>query len=271
MRSNTPYCYWLQDSVLYTHVMASMAERLQTTTDYSTSQPHQQSLHSVLGNSRGNSTSIVSQHDVGGDRAVGPYAGVLPVPALPPFNQEVAHGDIHSGATGWHLRHVASSYSSYAFPDYLPAHNMGFSDTNSAESWLIPLMQESQHDPRHQFQEKDSHSRHVVNDDESESRVSRMSMCQWNDGYGVCGMTINTARVGEHMSLIHFKSPLLANSRLKCLWADCQLGKPVRRDTIIRHITEKHLGIRPRCRLWVASHSEADSRGSRKNSRRQHQ
>jgi hypothetical protein len=45
----------------------------------------------------------------------------------------------------------------------------------------------------------------------------------------------------------------------------------VRRDTIIRHITEKHLGIKYRCKLWVASHTGGDSCGSRKNARRWHQ
>lgn len=279
MCRSTSYSSWLQDSTLYPHVKASLAERRQTTTDYPTFQPHQQFPHSVLENSHGDSTPIVPQHHVAcdGDSTVGPRhggldAGILSIPTLPPLDQGIAQGDIHSGAAGWHPRRVSSDYPSYASPVYLPAHNMGFSDTNIADSWLISPMQGFQHDPRHQFQEEvHSHSRHVVNDDESESRVSHASTCKWNDGHGVCGRTIDPARIGEHMSSYHFKSPLLADSRLECLWEDCQLRKPVRRDTIIRHITEKHLGIKHRSKLWAASHTGADSCGSRKHARRRHQ
>lgn len=272
------YNFWL-DSTLYPHVKASVAELPQTTTDYLTSQPHQPFLPSVSGNFHGNSTPAVTQHHVacGGDSAVGPRhggldAGILPNPTLPPLDQGIAQGDIHSGAAGWHPRRVSSDCPSYAFPGYLPAYNIGFPDTYLADSWLISPMQGFQHDPRHQFQEEVySHSRQVVNDDESESRASHAFTCKWNDGHGVCGRTIDTAKIGEHMSSYHFKSPLLADSRLECLWEDCQLGKPVRRDTIIRHITEKHLGIKYRSKLWLASHSGVDFCGSRKNARHRHQ
>ncbi|KAG1821506.1 hypothetical protein EV424DRAFT_1539073 [Suillus variegatus] len=264
MHRSTPYNYWEQDSELYPHVKASNAERLQTTTDYgqSTPQPHHHILHSVLENFRGDSTPIVSQHHIAydgdfitedSDQTVGPRAdaldpGMLPVP--------IAQGDIQSDAAGWQLRCASPSYSPYAFSDYLPAHNtMGFSDTNFA-------------DPRHQLQEENySHLQYVINDDESELHVDCASECQWNDGYGICGRTIDAAKIGKHMSSYHFKSPLPADSRLKCLWKDCELYKPVRRDTIIRHIVEKHLGLKYRCKLWVASHAGADFCGSRKNAR----
>jgi hypothetical protein len=41
----------------------------------------------------------------------------------------------------------------------------------------------------------------------------------------------------------------------------------VRRDTIIRHIVEIHLGLKTRCKPWVASHAGTSSCGSRKNAR----
>lgn len=264
------------DSTLYPHVKASIAELPQTTAGCLTSQPHQPFLHSVSGSFHGNSTPAVPQHHVacGGDSTVGPRhggpdAGILLIPALPPLDQGIAQDDIHSGAAGWHPRRISSDYPSYAFPGYLPAHNMGFPDTNLVDPWLISPMKGLQHDPRQE--EVYSHSRHVVNDDESESRVNRASTCKWNDGHGVCGCTLDTARIGEHMSSYHFKPSLLADSRLECLWEGCQLGKPVRRDTINRHIIEKHLGIKYRSKLWLASHSGVAFCESRKNAGHRHQ
>ncbi|KAG2346526.1 hypothetical protein BDR05DRAFT_959456 [Suillus weaverae] len=276
MDRSTSYDYWRQDSELYLHVKASIAEHLQTTTDYGrTSQPHQHFLHSVLENSHGDSTPVVPQNHVacdGGstteDQTVVHDAGILPIPTLPPVDQGIAQGDIQSGVAGWHPRRISSSYPPYAFSDHLPAHNMGFSDTNLADSWLISPMQGFQHDPRHQIQEEVcAHPRYVVGDDESDSRVGCVSTCKWNDGHGICGRAINAARIGEHMISYHFKSPMPANSRLECLWKDCELPKSVRRDTIIRHIVEKHLGLKYRCKHWVASHTGAGFCGSRKNAR----
>lgn len=268
MHRSTSYNFWQQDSELYLHVKASSAEHLQTTTSHgqSTSQPHQHVLHSVLENTAYQPTPVVSQHHVAcdGDSTTEdqtvvpcddvPDAGISPIP--------IAQGDIHSDATGWYPRHVPSSYSPHAFSDYLPAHNMGFSDVNLANP-----TQGFQHDPPHQSQEEVyPHPRYVVNDDESKSRVDHCaSVCQWNDGHGACGKTINAAKTKEHMSSYHFKSPLPSTKRLKCMWKDCELHKPVRRDTIIRHIVEKYLGHKYRSKLWLASHTRAGSRGSRKN------
>lgn len=194
--------------------------------------------------------------------------GILAIPTLPPLNQEMAQGDIQSGVAGWQPRRVSSSYSPYTFSDYLPAHSMGFSDTNLADPWFISSMQGFQHDPRHPFQEEVyADPRYVVKDGETESHVGHAFVCKWNDGHGICGRTINAARTGEHMLSYHFKSPLPAGSRLGCLWEGCELHKLVRRDTIIRHIVEIHLGLKTRCKPWVASHAGTSSCGSRKNAR----
>ncbi|KAG1798289.1 uncharacterized protein BJ212DRAFT_1365791 [Suillus subaureus] len=147
---------------------------------------------------------------------------------------------------------------------------MDLSDTNLADPWLISPMQGFQHNPRHQFQEEVyADPRYVANDGETESHISCVFACRWNDGYGICGRSINAAGIGEHMLSYHFKSPLPADSRLECLWEGCKLHKPVRRDTIIRHIVEIHLGLKNRCKLWVASHGGASFCGSRKNARLQ--
>ncbi|KAG1874942.1 hypothetical protein F4604DRAFT_726420 [Suillus subluteus] len=252
MYRSTSYNYWMQDSQLYQQVEASNVCR---TTDYaqSTSQPHQHFPHAVLENSHGDSTPVAPQYHVvcDGDSTSA---------------DQIARGDIQSGAAGWHSGRVSSSYSPHAFPDHMPTHNMGFSDTNLADPWLISPMQGFQHDPRHRVQEE-AYPRHVLKDGGTESHVGRAFACRWNDGYGTCGRTINAARTGEHMLSYHFKSPLPANSRLECLWEGCELHKPVRRDTIIRHIVEKHLGLKYRCKLWVASHAGASFCGSHENAR----
>lgn len=271
-----PYNYWERDSLLYPHVEASNAERLQTTTNYSISQPHQHFLHSALENYHGDSALVIPQRRVACDRdsatedqIVDPCndvhnAGVLLTPTLLPLDQEIAQGSIQSGTAGWHLRHVSSGHSPCAFSDYLSAHNMGFSGTNRADPGLFSPMQGFQHGSRHQFQEEVyPHPRYVVNDDD----VGHTFVCRWNDGYGICGRTMNAARAGEHMSSYHFKSPLSADSRLECLWENCTLHKPVRRDTITRHIIEKHLGLKYRCKVWVESPAGASFRNSRKNAR----
>lgn len=245
MHRSKTYNFWQQDSELYPHIKASNAGHLQTTTNYgqSTSQPQQYFTRSVLEDSPGNSTPTVSQHHVACDDVLD--ACILPIP--------IAQGDIQSDAAGWHIRRV-SSYPPCAFSNCLPAHiPMDFSDANF------------HYDPRHPLQEVYPHPQYGVNDDKSESHADRASVCQWNDGYGICGRTINVARTGEHMTSYHFKSPLRANSRLECLWKDCELHKPVRRDTIIRHIIEKHLGLKYRCKRWLASHTGAGFCGSRKN------
>lgn len=273
MDRSTSYNFWQQDSELYLHVKASSAEHLQTIAGHgqSTSQLHQHLLHSVLENSAYDPTPIVSQHHVACDgdsttedhtvvpRDDVPDAGLSPIP--------IAQGDIQSDAAGWHPRSVPSSYSPDAFSDYLPTHNMGSSDVNLANQW--PPTQGFQHDPSHQLQaEVDPHPRCVVNDDESKSHVDhRASVCQWNDGHGACGKTISAANTTKHMTSYHFKSSLPPAERLKCLWKGCELHKPVRRDTIIRHIVEKHLGHKYRRKLGLASHTKAGSRGFRKNTR----
>ncbi|KAG1867132.1 hypothetical protein C8R48DRAFT_794787 [Suillus tomentosus] len=252
MYRSTSYNFWQQDSELYLHVKASSAEHLQTTTGHSTSQPHQDFSHPVLENIAYDPTPVVSQHHVAcdGDSTTEDHTVVprddVPDAGLSPIL--IAQGDIQS---------VPSSY--------LPVYNMGFSDVNLANPW--PPAQGFQHDPPHQSQEEvDPHPPYVVNDDESKSHVDhRSSVCQWNDGHGACGKTISAANTTNHVKSYHFKPHSPPAERLKCLWKDCELHKSVRRDTIIRHIKEKHLGHKYRSKLGLAFRTRADSRGSRKN------
>lgn len=254
MYHSSHYDYWKQDSELYQQVEASTVCR---TTDYtqSTSQPHQHFLQSVLENSHGDSTPVAPQHHVACDGGS-------------TTEDQMGRGDIQSSAAGWHSRRVPSSYSPHAFSDYVPAHNMGFRDTNLDDPWPISPMQGFQHNPRHQVQQEVyAYPRRVVKDGGTESHVGRAFVCRWNDGYGICGRTIDAAKTGEHMLSYHFKSPLPADYRLECLWEGCELHKSVRRDTIIRHIDEIHLGLKYRCKLWAASHAGASFCGSHKNTR----
>jgi len=69
-----------------------------------------------------------------------------------------------------------------------------------------------------------------------------ISACGWDDGGGPCGINVHKDRIAEHMKSFHVKSHLSSESRLECRWKGC--GKTLRRDTIFRHILEKHYRIR---------------------------
>ena len=149
-----------------------------------------------------------------------------------------------SSATGWHPHNVSDNYARHTFSDYSSANNMPF-DTTLHHSFSP--FQAYPHDPQHQLQEEvDPRPGHPVNHDAPESHTTG---CQWNTGYGLCGVTVDADGIGEHMSSYHFESPLSASTRLDCQWRGCQLRKPIRRDTIVRHIIEKHLGFRYRSKV----------------------
>jgi len=69
-----------------------------------------------------------------------------------------------------------------------------------------------------------------------------ISTCDWDDGGGPCGIIVYKDRIAEHMKSFHVRSRVSSKSAVKCQWKGCQ--KTLRRDTIFRHISEKHYRIR---------------------------
>jgi len=87
---------------------------------------------------------------------------------------------------------------------------------------------------------------HAVHDDQSELHASNCSVtCKWNDGHGSCDKKANEGDIVHHVSSSHLL-PGPSRTAMRCRWEGCKLQKPIRRDTIIRHIRQIHLGIRPR-------------------------
>jgi hypothetical protein len=68
--------------------------------------------------------------------------------------------------------------------------------------------------------------------------------CKWRDSRGLCDKHVNEEKVTDHMT-----SHLPTRSHdlmVECQWDGCKLENYIRRDTILRHIRQVHLKIRPR-------------------------
>ena len=132
---------------------------------------------------------------------------------------------------------TAELCATYGAPDYSSASDPSLFDANPDTPPIVPIRQ-FQH---HQFQEEvSSHPGNTVNNHQSESYAgSHESICEWDNGS--CGWTVDLGEVAKHMSTHHLQPRLPAASLLDCRWKGCRLSKPIRRDTIVRHIREKHL------------------------------
>jgi len=119
-----------------------------------------------------------------------------------------------------------------------------FFDTNPGSLPIAPIQQSQ----NHQFQEE-VYPGNSVNNHKSESHAGSHEVCELN---GSCGGTVDLRKVATHMSKHHLQQGWHGASRLTCQWRGCQLPKPIRRDTIVSHIREKHLG-QSRCGLQVIS------------------
>ncbi|KAG1841427.1 hypothetical protein DFJ58DRAFT_808390 [Suillus subalutaceus] len=87
---------------------------------------------------------------------------------------------------------------------------------------------------------------HPVHDNQSESHASgRLLVCKWNNDHGPCNKTIDEGEIANHLRSSHLPrsgcTPVV-----KCQWKGCKLPNLIRRDTIIRHIRQIHLKIKPR-------------------------
>ncbi|KIK34787.1 hypothetical protein CY34DRAFT_617054 [Suillus luteus UH-Slu-Lm8-n1] len=87
---------------------------------------------------------------------------------------------------------------------------------------------------------------HSIYDNQTESphASNRLLVCMWRDSCGPCGKHLNEEEVTDHMTSFHLPPP--GRTLMKCQWDKCKL-KDTRRDTILRHIRQIHLKIRPRC------------------------
>ncbi|KAG1745740.1 hypothetical protein EDB19DRAFT_1692465 [Suillus lakei] len=138
---------------------------------------------------------------------------------------EIDQCDIHS-ASGQPPHNSSFNHFHFVSSDDSSANNPGFYG-NVIESSPI----EVHHHPAH------------VNQSESHA-PNRSVICKWNGGHGPCDKTILEAEIGSHVSSCHLPPP--KSPPAKCRWGGCNNPKPMRRDTILRHIRQIHLGINPR-------------------------
>lgn len=68
--------------------------------------------------------------------------------------------------------------------------------------------------------------------------------CKWRDSRGLCDKHVNEEKVTDHMTS-HLPTPS-PDLMVECQWDGCKLENYIRRDTILRHIRQVHLKIRPR-------------------------
>lgn len=88
------------------------------------------------------------------------------------------------------------------------------------------------------------HPHHIYdNQTESPHASNRLLVCKWRDSCGPCGKHLNEEEVTDHMTSFHLPPP--GRTLMKCQWDKCK--DHTRRDTILRHIRQIHLKIRPRC------------------------
>ncbi|KAG2346527.1 hypothetical protein BDR05DRAFT_790113 [Suillus weaverae] len=127
-------------------------------------------------------------------------------------------------ATGHHSH---NSHFHTPFPDDPSANNLGFSGNVLK---LYPV---------------EGHS-HSVHDNQSESHASdSLLVCKWDDGRGPCNRkTSSEGEIVNHLSSSHL--PPAGRTLMKCRWEGCKRTKLICRDTILRHIRQIDLGIRPR-------------------------
>ncbi|KAJ8579886.1 hypothetical protein M405DRAFT_938978 [Rhizopogon salebrosus TDB-379] len=227
-----PYDFWKQDSQLFKQIGVDSTQR---TADVSNSQL-QQSLRS---NSYNDTLSVDTWYQV--------TNGEDPTININNHLQALSHnfggarlslgGELESSAAGLQLSRNARSHY----------------DTGSLQAWLPCDPLQFQHDMGHQFQEP--HSGHSVNDHrvaESHAISGRVFICEWHDGSRLCGEIVYASRMAEHMTSYHLESALPGSHLLQCRWGDCQRKKHLRRDTIVRHIVEKHFKIKYRSKAWLA-------------------
>lgn len=87
---------------------------------------------------------------------------------------------------------------------------------------------------------------HSIYDNQTESphASNRLLVCKWRDSRGPCDKRLNEEEVVDHMTSLHLPPP--GRTLMKCQRDKCKLKDHICRDTILRHIRQIHLKIRPR-------------------------
>ncbi|KAG1874941.1 hypothetical protein F4604DRAFT_1763104 [Suillus subluteus] len=217
--------------------------------------------------------------------------------SLAPVNRD---GDPPPVITQFHLMYGGGSTSNDHVPALAHLYDAGFSQSNSQfPSGLESPFLENDHRDIHIATQQPSHNTsfnhvrspffddpsasnlgssgnvsepypieshpHPVHDNQSESHASdRLFVCRWNDGrwHGPCDKTANEGEIVSHVSLSHLPQ-LAGRTPMKCKWEGCKLQKSICRDTIIRHIRQIHLGIKPRRQSLVTSSIRITARSRR--------
>ncbi|KAG2064515.1 hypothetical protein BDR04DRAFT_1109984 [Suillus decipiens] len=226
-----PYDFWKLDSDLYAHVKAS--GRSQGTT-------HENSVYPVHINSCNNDTaSTVSQYhaqpktshcatsascDTHVDDSLSSNASSL-------SNSEKAVAQHHAHS----MTRQSLCYGAGDSSNYLYTVDLQLPDTMPHETTHFPaaLLDDNRGDTPHE-QESPFNSFNV-----SESPTP----CLWNDSQGQCSFTAdNVTTVMKHISSYHLREYQHPDCQVQCRCSGCLLRRTIRRDTILRHIREKHYG-----------------------------
>ncbi|KAG2356713.1 hypothetical protein BDR07DRAFT_1422508 [Suillus spraguei] len=229
-----PYDFWKLDSDLYAHVKAS--GRSQGTTH----EPLQNSVYPVHINSCDNDTaSVISQHHAQSKTSHCATSASCDTHVEDSLSSSASSLSNSEKAVAQHCAHsIAMQYSCYDSgdsPNYLYAVNPQLANTmpHATTQFPVALLHKHLEDTPHE-QESPFNSFNV-----SESPTP----CLWNDSQGQCSFTAdNVTIVMKHISSYHLREYQHPDCQVQCRCRGCLLRRTIRRDTILRHIREKHYG-----------------------------
>ncbi|KAJ8581855.1 kinase-like protein [Rhizopogon salebrosus TDB-379] len=191
-------------------------------------------------------TNITNYETYGEGPSFGNYAAQVPYPdddvgpflggallSLPSVDRGIPQYGIQSGTAVFHSSSVSPTNS--------------YNPESSSASFVHSVPEHPQDDiTMHKGATLATYERpaHLVNDS-SESHTDGRIVCQWDDAVsGRCGSTVIVRKdaIMAHLVSYHLKSSMPQNTHVQCSWMGC--GRSMRRDTLSRHISEKHFGLR---------------------------
>lgn len=126
-----------------------------------------------------------------------------------------------------------------------PPHNASFNQAPSAFSGDPSTSNAGFPENASEFYPNEDHPHSIHgNQPEFPHTSDRSLVCEWRGSRGPCGQHLNEEEVADHMASSHLPPP--GRTPMKCQWDKCKLKGYICRDTIIRHIRQIHLQIKPR-------------------------
>ena len=84
-------------------------------------------------------------------------------------------------------------------------------------------------------------------------------LCQWSDGGGPCGEVLTGTKnaIGQHLQSAHAIRLTADRTSQVCLWSGCR--KPMRRESIARHVLAVHMKDKVHCSSCGSQYARPDS------------